>query len=124
MSGLKERAVWIVRWTIIGLVMLGVLGFALQNADMVKLTIWTWQSGDVPIYLIAYFAFALGILVAAVIAAANQVHQRLLLSRARRDVQRLKDELIRLRRVSLDEALLDDEELGAEPGAAPDPDAR
>ncbi len=101
---------WIVRWTIVGLVMLVILGFALQNTSTVDLKIWTWKSGDVPLYLVAYFAFAAGILVAALVAAVNQVQHKVLLYRARRDVKRLKDELTRLRRVSLDEALLDDDE--------------
>ncbi len=90
--------------------MLAILGFAMQNGEMVKLTIWTWHGGEMPLYLVAYFAFAAGIFVAAIVAAINQVQQRVKLSRAQRDIKRLKDELSQLRRVALDEALLDDED--------------
>ncbi len=90
--------------------MLVILGFALQNTATVDLKIWTWQSGNTPLYLVAYFAFAAGILVAALVAGINQVQQKVLLYRSRREIKRLKEELSRLRRVSLDEALLDDDD--------------
>ncbi len=90
--------------------MLVILGFALQNTGTVDLKIWTWKSGNTPLYLVAYFAFAAGILVAALVAAVNQVQHKVLLYRSRREIKRLKEELSRLRRVSLDEALLDDDE--------------
>ena len=101
---------WIIRWTIVGFVMLAILGFALQNTATVDLKIWTWESGNTPLYLVAYFAFAAGILVAALVAAINQLQQKVVLYRSRREVKRLKEELSRLRRISLDEALLDDDD--------------
>ena len=101
---------WIIRWTIIGFVMLAVLGFALQNTATVDLRIWTWESGNTPLYLVAYFAFAAGILVAALVAAINQVQQKVVHYRSKREIKRLKEELSRLRRISLDEALLDDDD--------------
>jgi uncharacterized integral membrane protein len=101
--------VWIVRWTLIGVVMLAILAFALQNTEMVKLAIWTWHSDEMPLYLVAYFAFAAGIIVAALIATVNQIQHRMVLSRARRDIRRLKEELTQLRRVTLDDALLEDD---------------
>ena len=101
---------WVVRWTIIGLVMLAILGFAMQNTELVKLTVWTWHPDAMPLYLVAYFAFAAGILVAAMVAAINQVQHRVVLSRTRKEIQRLKDELTQLRRVALDDALLEDDD--------------
>ena len=89
--------------------MLAILGFALQNTATVDLKIWTWESGNTPLYLVAYFAFAAGILVAALVAAINQVQQKVQHYRTRREILRLKEELTRLRRASLDEALLDDD---------------
>jgi len=98
------------RWTIIGIIMLAILGFAMQNPDLVRLSIWTWHSEPMPLYLVAYFAFGVGILVAALVAAFNQVQHRLMLTRARREISRLKEELTQLRRLTLDDALLDEDD--------------
>jgi len=107
------------RWTIIGIIMLAILGFAMQNPEMVRLSIWTWRSEPMPLYLVAYFAFGVGILAAALVAAFNQVQHRLMLTRARREITRLKEELTQLRRLTLDDALLDEEDdAGLEPLAS------
>lgn len=100
---------WVMRWTIIGIIMLAILGFAMQNPEMVRLSIWTWHSEPMPLYLVAYFAFGVGILVAALVAAFNQVQHRLSLTRARREISRLKEELTQLRRLTLDDALLEED---------------
>lgn len=90
--------------------MLAILGFAMQNAELVKLTLWSWKWESVPVYLVAYFAFGVGIVVSALVAAVNQVQQRLTLSKARKEIRHLKEELSQLRRAALDDALLDEDE--------------
>ncbi|MBM3328215.1 MAG: LapA family protein [Calditrichaeota bacterium] len=99
---------WIIRWTIIGAVTLIVAGFAMQNAGSVEVMLWTWKSQPVPLYLVAYAAFAVGIILAALIAAVNQVQHRMKLHRANKEISRLRTELDRLRTVTLDDELMAD----------------
>lgn len=99
---------WIVRWTIIGAVMLAILGFALQNSDMVRVTLWTWKSELIPVYLVAYTAFAIGIIVAAIVAAINQIQHRVILHKAHKEIRQLRDEIDRLRTVTLDDEMMAD----------------
>jgi len=102
--------VWVMRWTLIGIVMLALLGFAMQNAGAVRVAAGSWKSDPLPLYLVAYFAFAVGVIVAALAAAVAQVQQRVQLNRCRKEIVRLKKELNDLRRLSLDETLLDDDD--------------
>jgi uncharacterized integral membrane protein len=97
--------VWIVRWTFIALIVLAVLGFSLQNTEMVKISFWTWHSGEVPIYLVMYFAFAAGMLVFLFVALVNHFQHQTQLRRSRREIKRLQEELDRIRTISLEEGL-------------------
>ncbi|MBM3326275.1 MAG: LapA family protein [Calditrichaeota bacterium] len=103
---------WIIRWTFIAIIMLAILGFSLQNSTLVNVKIWTWESQAIPVYLVLYAAFALGIIVAAMVAAVNQVSARVALHKAHKEIRALREEVDRLRTVTLDEELmlLDSEE--------------
>jgi len=106
--------VWIVRWTFIALIVILILGFSLQNTDLVKIDIWTWHSGQIPIYLVIYCAFAAGMLTFLIVALFYQIQHQAALRNCRRDIKRLQQELDRLRTMSLQDGLDEDQ---AEPAA-------
>jgi len=97
--------VWIVRWTFIAIILIVILGFSLQNTQLVEISVLGWQSGEIPIYLVIYFAFAAGVLVFLLVAAFHQFQQRAEVRRCRREIKRLEGELDRLRIISIEEGL-------------------
>jgi len=95
---------WIVRWTVIVIVLLAILGFSLQNQEeKVVIHVGTYTSPEMPLYFALYIAFALGILVFLLISIYNLMQLKTEISKHRRDNKRLKEELDRLRNISIDE---------------------
>lgn len=94
---------WIIRWAFIAAVIIVVLGFSLQNPQMVEVTLWTWHSGPVPLFLVVYLAFAAGMLAFLVVALFKQLQHAAEIRRYRQEIKRLKEELDRMRTISLDE---------------------
>ncbi len=97
---------WIIKWTFIAIIILAILGFSLQNSTQITVKIWTWESKAIPMYLVLYVAFALGIIVAALVATFNQVSQKVALYKANKEIKSLREEVDRLRTASLDEELI------------------
>lgn len=110
---------WIVRWTLIGIMIIIILGFALQNTEnMVSITIWDWRSGEIPVYLVIYVAFAAGMLVFLLATAVYQIQHATELRRCRREIRRLQEELDRMRTISLEEGIDEtSDQAGTEAGA-------
>jgi len=101
---------WIIRWTIIVIVILAILGFSLQNQDQkVQIRVGGYTSPEMPLYFALYIAFAMGILVFLLISIYNLLQLKTEISRHRRDNRRLKEELDRLRNLSIDEDIEADE---------------
>ena len=84
---------WIVRWTLVAVIILVILGLALQNNELVEIRFFTWHSGELPIYFVFYFAFAAGMLVFLLISAYFQVQRQLELHRSQKEIKRLQDEV-------------------------------
>jgi len=100
----EELNMWIVRWTVIVIVLLAILGFSLQNQEeKVVIHVGTYTSPEMPLYFALYIAFALGILVFLLISIYNLMQLKTEISKHRRDNKRLKEELDRLRNISIDE---------------------
>ena len=54
---------WIVKWILGALLIILILGFAFQNQHQVAhVNVWNWTSPEMPLYLIVYFGFSLGLL--------------------------------------------------------------
>lgn len=52
---------WIVRWVLLVLAIVAVLGFALQNQQgEVEIQFLKWSTGEIPLYLALFAAFAFG----------------------------------------------------------------
>jgi len=84
---------WIVRWVLITLLILMILGLALQNDQLVEINILSWHSGQLPLYFIFYFAFAAGMLVFLLISGYFQFVRQMELNRSRKEITRLEKEV-------------------------------
>ena len=95
---------WIVRWILSALVILIILGFALQNQEqMVSVRILQWQSTNLPLYLLLYIAFGAGVLIWALISALNILKLKGDIHRLQRTNRKVHEELNRLRNVSIED---------------------
>ena len=95
---------WIVRWTIIVIVIIAVIGFSLQNQEQkVQIRIGTFTSNEMPLYFALYLAFSLGLIVFLLISVYNLLQLRMEITRHRRDNRKLREELDRLRNISIEE---------------------
>lgn len=93
----------IVRWILIATIIIIILGLALQNNELVSVSVFTWQSNQIPIYMVIYFSFAGGMIVFLLLSAYYQVQQSVELRRSKKEVLRLQDELEKLKIRSPDE---------------------
>jgi uncharacterized integral membrane protein len=95
---------WIVRWVIIALLILIVLGFALQNQEQtVSVRILRWQSPVLPLYLFLYLSFGAGLLFWVLISALNTIKLRGEIFKLNRENRKIREELNRLRNVSIED---------------------
>ena len=81
---------WILRWTVIAIIIIAVLGISLQNTDRVEITILNWQSGEIPIYLVIYVSFATGMIVFLIVATFYQFQHQLLIRKMLKEIKELK----------------------------------
>ena len=94
----------IVRWVLIALLILVVLGFALQNqSETVSVRILKWQSPVLPLYMILYIAFAAGLLFWVLMSAMTFIKLKSDVVKAQRENKKLAQELNRMRNVSIHE---------------------
>lgn len=102
---------WFFRWLGIFLLALFFLTLAMQNTELTEIVIYSWQSGPVPVYWIVFCSFAVGVLLALLISAVQQVQYRVEAKRYRDRLRAMQTELDRLRIISLEEGLSEVEEL-------------
>lgn len=95
---------WILRWLIGALILLLVIGFALQNTEQeVSVRFLTWQTPNLPLWVFLYAAFALGVLTWLVVSIAHSLSLRAQVRRAQKEAKRLQQELDRLRNLAVEE---------------------
>lgn len=95
---------WIIRWSVIVIVLLAILGFSLQNQDQrVIIKFGTFTTPEMPVYFALYIAFALGVFVFLLISVYNLLQLKTELGRQRKANRRLKEELDRLRNLTIED---------------------
>jgi uncharacterized integral membrane protein len=95
---------WIFRWVISAIIILMILGFALQNQEQtVSVRIVQWESPHLPLYLLLYMAFGIGILLWVLVSAWNTFKLKGEIYRLQRENRRIKEDLNRLRNASIEE---------------------
>ncbi|MBS1262824.1 MAG: hypothetical protein MAG453_02193 [Calditrichaeota bacterium] len=90
---------WIVRWIVLVVIIIAVLWFSLENQETISgVHIFGWQSGEIPLYVALFVAFALGMISFLLIAVFQQLQSLSELARVRRSKKKLENELGELRR--------------------------
>lgn len=108
---------WIVRWILGALIIIIVLGFALQNQDQTaSVVIINWQSPVLPLYIYLYFAFGSGLLFWALISIFNVLKLKGSTLKLQRENKKLREELAKLRNVDIDDPVIEPAE-GSLPAA-------
>jgi uncharacterized integral membrane protein len=95
---------WILRWFFIAVIMIVVLAFALQNLEQrTVVRFWNWQSAELPIILVLFEAFVVGLLVWFLVAIFHELQLRSEIRRIRKEHRKLQEELTALRNLPLEE---------------------
>ena len=98
----------IFRWVFVSVVVIAVVGFALQNQEqMVSVRLGTYTSPATPLFIALFIAFVAGMLLYFLLSVAAQLRLRGELARFRRECNRLKEELNRLRNLNIDKEVED-----------------
>jgi uncharacterized integral membrane protein len=97
---------WIVKWTLGAILILLILGFALQNSwQVVQVKILNWVSPELPLYFIIYISFALGILTWLLVSIFKILQLKNDGRQFKKRNQQLQDELNKLRNLSVEDAV-------------------
>ena len=94
----------IIRWILSAIVILIILGFALQNQEQtVSVQVLKWQSANLPLYLFMYLAFGAGLLLWVVVSSFNLLKLKAEMIRYQKENKRIREELNKLRNVNIDD---------------------
>lgn len=101
---------WVVRWMLSAVIILFVLGFAVQNNDpaqQVSLVFLKgkWETEPLPIWLITYASFAVGVLFWLIVSIFQVFQLRSQIRQVRKENKSIRQELDGLRNLSIDEDL-------------------
>jgi uncharacterized integral membrane protein len=111
---------WIIRWILVALLIIVILGFALQNQEQtVSVNILKWKSPVLPLYLFLYLSFIAGLLFWILISVLHMIKLKGDNFQLQRENQKIRNELNRLRNASIDEM---DEKTEFEPKQDANPD--
>ena len=95
---------WIFRWILGALLIIIILGFALQNQDQtVSVKIIKWHSPVLPLYLFLYFSYGAGILTWVIVSVLNVLKLKGEIYKLQKENRKTKDELNRLRNVNIED---------------------
>lgn len=95
---------WILRWILGALLIIIILGFALQNQDQtVSVKIIKWQSPVLPLYFFLYISFGAGILIWVIASALNILKLKGDILKLQKENRKTRDELNRLRNANIEE---------------------
>jgi len=110
---------WVFRWILTALVILVVLGFALQNQEQtVSVHILNWTTPNLPLYFILYISFAAGVLTWVLVSVFNMLKLKNVIHRLERQNQKIQDELNKLRNINIEEELPEEQPEEDIPAAA------
>ncbi|MBC8465582.1 DUF1049 domain-containing protein [bacterium] len=94
---------WILRWVLISLVIILLIGFSLQNTKEIGIVIFDWNSVPIPVYLIVFFAFAAGCFFSILLAVFHQIKLQFGLKSLQKTNKQLLAELEELRAVETED---------------------
>ncbi len=107
---------WIVRWVAIAVISLIVLGFAFQNLEKTVSVVFlagVYETGELPIWIIVYASFALGMIFWLSISVFQVLALKREIKKSEKENNRIRKELDSLRNLSIEDEI----ELKALPAA-------
>ncbi|MCD6167088.1 LapA family protein [bacterium] len=97
---------WVIKWIFAALLILAILGFALQNQhQMVQIHIFGWVSPEMPLYAVVYLAFAFGMLAWLVASILKILQLKTEIRRIQKKNADLREELNKLRNLPIEEEI-------------------
>lgn len=101
---------WVVKWILGAVIILFVLGFAVQNNDpsqQVSLIFLKgkWETEPLPIWLVVYAAFAIGVLFWLIVSIVQVFQLKSQIRLVRKENKSIRQELDGLRNLSIDDEL-------------------
>lgn len=115
---------WVVKWILSAVIILFVLGFAVQNNDpsqQVSLIFLKgkWETEPLPIWLVVYASFAIGVLFWLIVSIFQVFQLKSQIRLVRKENKNIRQELDGLRNLSIDDELgLGDSTVQAPPDQA------
>ena len=98
---------WIIRWLFIAVIVIVVIGFAMQNTGQTaSVQFIKWETINLPLWVIMYASFAFGILFWLLISIVQIVVLKNENRKSRKEIKRLKTEVDKLRNISIDESII------------------
>ena len=100
---------WILRWLLMAIFIIVVIGFAMQNTEQTAvIKVLNYQSVALPLWLIMYIAFAVGLMFWLLVSAFQLLNLKNELRKQKKDNNRLKKELDSLRNVAVEDSVIPD----------------
>lgn len=96
---------WILRWLVTVPIILIILGFALQNTAQEVSVVFIkgrWESGPLPIWVVVYVSFALGVIFWLFVSIFQVISLKMEMRKLRAENGRIQRELDNLRNLSID----------------------
>jgi len=85
---------WIVRWIVLLVIIIAVLGFSLQNqSEVVTVHLLGWETGEVPLYIALFISFGIGMASFLLIAVFQQLQTIGDLAKERKQRKKLEQQL-------------------------------
>ncbi len=98
---------WIFRWIFMAIVMILIIGFAMQNTEQrVTIQFLDYATQPLPLWIIMYASFAVGVLFWLLVSIFQILMLKRDLAKQRKEIKNLKSELDRLRNVSIEEQVV------------------
>ena len=97
---------WIFKWVLSAILIVLVLGFAMQNtSQVVQVKIVNWVSPELALYLVVYISFSLGLFTWLLTSIFKILQLKSDCRHLNKKCQQLQDELNKLRNLSVEEAV-------------------
>ncbi|MFO7891534.1 MAG: LapA family protein [bacterium] len=97
---------WIFKWIFGALLIIIILGFAIQNQEQtVSVHIIKWQSPIVPLYLIVYLSFIAGLVTWLIVSSFKIFSMKGNNLSLQKELKKVKEELNRLRNANIEEEI-------------------
>jgi uncharacterized integral membrane protein len=96
----------IIRWALITLLLLALVGFMGQNQDeLVDVKFFFWQTPRIELAYALFIAFGAGVILHMLFSMLKQIQLHAEISRLKKQIRRLHDELEQLRNLAIEEEL-------------------